>query len=120
MDPNFLPKDTSPEAVTKAGATLIQPTSFSKSEAKFTAGKAGSEEVILHNGNRGQIKVYVRVQGNPPGIKVEPAETFINAVADVKFTIIYTPGQKTPGENIVLFEVQPFESVYTFPVTITK
>lgn len=118
VDPKFLPKDTGPEAVAKAAANLIQPTSFSKSEARFVAGKAGSEEVVFHNGNRGQIKVSAIVRGNPPGVTVEPSETFVNALADMTFKVSYTPGGKTPDENMVLFEVQPFRSVYTFPVTV--
>ena len=118
-DPNILPKDTSPEAVAKAAANLVQPTTFNKSQARFTLGKAGAEEVVFHNGNRGQIKVYARVQGNPPGITVEPAETFVNALADLTFKVSYTPAEKTPAESMVLFEIQPFHSVYTFPVTVS-
>ena len=118
VDPNFLPKDTSLEAVAAAAANLTQPTSFSKSGARFVAGKAGSEEVVFHNGNRGQIKVYARVRDKVPGITVEPAESFVNALADLTFKVSYAPGQKTPEENMVLFEVQPFGSVYTFPVTV--
>jgi hypothetical protein len=118
VDPKFLPKDTSPEAVAAAAANLIQPTSFSKAEAKFVAGKAATEEVVFHNGNRGQIKVYARVRGNPPGITVEPAESFVNALAYLTFKVSYAPGQKTPEENMVLFEVQPFGTTYTFPVTV--
>ncbi len=118
VDPKFLPKDTSPEAVAKAAANLIQPTSFRKSGARFVAGKEGTEEVVFHNGNRGQIKVSAIVRRNPPGLTIEPSETFVNALADVTFKISYTPGGKTPDENMVLFEVQPFRSVYTFPVTV--
>ena len=116
--PKFIPKDTSPGAVAKAAANLIQPTSFNKSEARFVAGKAGTEEVVFHNGNRGQIKISAIVRRNPPGVTVEPSETFVDALADVTFRVSYTPGGKTPEENMVLFEVQPFRSVYTFPVIV--
>ena len=119
VDPSLLPpKDTSPEALAAAASKLIQPTNFSKSSVTFTQGQTGVQEVVFHNGNRGQIKVYARVEGNPDGITVEPAETFVNALADLTVKVHYNPDATTRREAKVRFEIQPFRSVYLLSVTI--
>ena len=119
VDPKLLPpKDTSPEAMAAAAAKLIQPTSFSKASVTFTQGKAAVEEIVFHNGNRGQIKVSGWVEGPPDGITVEPTETFVNALADLTVKIHYNPGGTTRREATVRFEIQPFRTVYVLPVTI--
>ena len=119
-DPKLLPKDTSPDAVAAAAAKLIQPAGFSKASVRFTQGKAGVEEVVFHNGNRGQVQVSASVEGRPEDITVEPAETLVNALADLTVKIHYNPGG-TPRRNArVRFEIQPFRTVYVLPVTIVR
>ena len=119
VDPKLLPKDTSPEAVAAAAANLIQPTTFNKAAVAFTQGKVGVEEVVFHNGNRGQVKLSAWVEGSPDGITVEPGETLVNAVSDLKVRVHYNPDQTARRDANVRFEVQPFRTQYVMPVTIT-
>ena len=119
VDPKLLPpKDLSPQAMAAAAAKLVQPTSINKASVVFTQGKAGVEEVTFHNGIRGQIQVLAWIEGQPEGLTVEPADTLVNALADLVMKIRYNPGETTPRDARVHVEVQPFRTVYLLPVTI--
>jgi hypothetical protein len=116
-----LPKDMSPEAVAAAAKQLEVKAGVSKEFLTFTNGKAGSDEVVFHNGLNGFVHVLATPIFDGGVFKAEPAEADVGAFKDQKFVVRYDPTQGTPTHAPTLrLTIEPFEQVYYVPLTLLE
>lgn len=117
-----VPKDTGPQAVQAAALAALQGTAdrpaLSKESMEFVLGREGTQEVLVRNGYKGQVRVVASVPGDSVGITIEPAESVVGALGEVSVKIHYQPLFREPATAVVRFEVQPFHKVYSLSVKI--
>lgn len=116
-----IPKDLSDKRAREVATAIIAPrAAIDKKFVAFVLGKDGSEEVTFHNGNNGQVRVLAEVRGVADIITVEPNDRLVDPQADVQFKIIYKSRPESSIRGGVLFNIEPFGSVYVLPVRLAR
>jgi hypothetical protein len=116
-----VPKDMSMDAARSAEKQLVVQTGVSKESLSFTRGKAGSDEVVFHNGLNGFVKVLATPLFDGGTVKAEPIEASVPGGKDVTLVVRYDPSAGTPINTPVLrLTVEPFNQTYYIPLTLAE
>jgi hypothetical protein len=117
-----VPKDTGPQAMASAAQTALQGAverpPLDKESLQFVLGTSGFEEVLVRNPYKGPVQLSATVPGDSVGITVEPAETTVAALGEVRVKVRYQALYRDPATAVVLFELQPFRKTYSLNVKI--
>ena len=115
-----LPKDLSPAAAMEAAKQVSVKATLSKEKLSFTAGTAGSDEVVFHNGLNGAIHLLATPIFDLGAFKAEPSEADVGPGKEVTIVVHYDPaGSTTEGPELRL-TVEPFDEAYYVPLVLTK
>jgi hypothetical protein len=115
-----IPKDGTPLAVASAASRIKAATSVNKKSLTFTLGSAGTEQLVFHNGNRGQVKLVADVIGNWTELTVDPASGMVNTDQDATVKITYAPEENLKIPTQVRLTVEPFQQQILIPVTFAS
>lgn len=113
----LIPKDHSPAALEAEAKKIGAGTSVNKESLTFTAGEAGTEEVVFHNGNPGPVKLLCDIIGNPEEFRADPITTLVDAGKDVTVRVIYTPQKGPEIPATFRISVEPLLSEFRIPIT---
>jgi hypothetical protein len=104
-----LPKDMSPDALTRKAQDIFKATQIDKSEVVMSLNRVSVERVTFHNGAPGGVNVELD-HGQPvPGLSVELDKTSVEMNKDAVLTISYRPvNNEAPQPHTVWLTVQPF------------
>jgi hypothetical protein len=121
------PKDVSPEAIQRAGASIVRvPMGLDQSEVTINAAQAGSSQVIFTNGADGSVAIAL----NAPkvrGLTATLDKTAVPAHGTAVLTLHYDPTGTQPAKDLMepqgriplrIF-VSPFERVYAVNLVFT-
>jgi len=116
-----IPKDTSAAAAAAAAEKqLAVKATVSKESLLFTAGKAGSDEVVFHNGLTGFIHLLATPLFDGGVFKAEPSETDVGPGKDVTIVVRYSPSAGTPLAPTLRLTVEPFEQAYFVALKLSE
>lgn len=110
-----VPKDVSPEAVTKVAGNLKVEASTDKQELVFEEGRASDEEIVFHNGLNGVVRVEADIVGDYRAYSVEPNDVQVPAGADLRLSVRYKP-IVNPVEASLRLTVAPFNRTLSIPL----
>jgi len=103
-----LPKDLGQEAAARAEQRLTLEATTDKSEMVFVQGKAGSDEVIVHNGFAGPVDLVSDIVGDYGAFSVEPRNIEIQSGKQVVLKVSYKPLDRVI-ETFLRVRVEPFD-----------
>jgi hypothetical protein len=115
VDDKTLPRDMSPEAAEKAASTLSLDATTDKRELYFVKEEMADQDVVLHNGLKGVIRVELDIIGDYRAFSVDPGEAQLLSDGDLKIHVHYKP-VKDPVAASLRILIDPFGKTLLVPL----
>jgi hypothetical protein len=119
-----MPEHIDDAAVAGAAAGIVKQISLDKAAVKLSGEKASSDQVVVHNGTLGFVRLSLAAVPDIPGFSMKFDKTEVGANQDAVLQFQYTPKQDAGGDagdaNRPPFQIRvvadPFNQI--FPVTV--